>query len=377
VRHGKAAGLLAGWLVSVATVAGATWAVLGVALGQIVPAAVTSSPTVGTSSRPSGRARPDPDPLAGPDRTVEGSPLMGGSGAGSGRPGPGKGPVAGRGPIQLGPATWADAVGPGPLWVAPVSGPAGEAPVLPPMTGTPGPSAPGPSAPRPSGARPAGSDSGAVPATPFGPAPLALSDPPAAGAGGGDLTPERVSHELRTGSLLRPQGQVLITCSEAGLVDWSVLPAAGWSAAVTGEGPTGIQVQFTQPRTVLVVIAECDRGSPRFRHGKAKSSGGPTSSVTGGPSPVGRSSSPSPAAPEVTTAKDGRPKDGPGDGRPGEPRRTSSPGNGSTTATVEPKVSDAGSTLVSPELTRIDSTANLSLAYSTVPASPSGDGADP
>jgi hypothetical protein len=160
VRRGQAAGLLAGWVASVAAAAMVTWAVLGVALGQILPAAVPSPRLAAISfphSAPSDQDSSDPDSPA--------------------RPGP-------------------------------------------------------------SGSR----------------------------AGGGDLTPEQVPRERRTGSLLGRQGQVLIACSAARLVNWSVLPAAGWAAAVTGEGPARIQVEFTERGTVMAVIAGCSAGSPRFWH---------------------------------------------------------------------------------------------------------------
>lgn len=218
MRRGQAAALLAGWVASVAASAMVTWAVLGVALGQILPTAVPSSRFTAISfphSAPSGS---------------------------------GEDPVMGRGMTRFGPAPGAEASDPKSV----------------------------PSEVRPTGS-PFGPVSGAPSGRLFGPAPMAPSGPSGSRAGGGDLTPERVSRERRTGSLLGRQGQVLIACSTARLVDWSVLPAAGWAAAVTGKGPTGIQVEFTEPGTVVAVIAGCSAGVPRFWHqGEGRTGGSGT-----------------------------------------------------------------------------------------------------
>jgi hypothetical protein len=223
VRRGQAAALLAGWVASVAAAAMVTWAVLGVALGQILPTAVPSPQFTAISfprPAPFDQDSSDPDSPAHP----------------------------GRGMTRFGPATGAEPSDPESV---------------------------------PSGVRPTGSPFGPVSGAPsgrlFGPAPMTPSGPSGSRAGGGDLTPEQVPRERRTGSLLGREGQVLIACSAARLVDWSVLPAAGWAAAVTGKGPTGIQVEFTEPGTVVAVIAACSAGVPRLWHpGEGRSGGSGT-----------------------------------------------------------------------------------------------------
>lgn len=86
----------------------------------------------------------------------------------------------------------------------------------------------------------------------------------------------------RVSVVLGTQGQVLIACAPTRLANWSVLPAPGWAAGVTGESPNGIRVEFIRSGKLSVVTAWCESGHPRFWRGPGERTGKPLWSATDG-----------------------------------------------------------------------------------------------
>lgn len=98
--------------------------------------------------------------------------------------------------------------------------------------------------------------------------PSTAPDVPATGPAG--------SAGLQSGTFAAPGGQVLLTCSAAGIVDWRVLPEPGWAVTGNLQPPDVLVVTFTQGSAVpqgpgiaqgsgsVLARAWCTAGAPAF-----------------------------------------------------------------------------------------------------------------